>query len=671
MLDITNFLRMKMKKLTLPLLLLLLNPNVFADEDVIVVSAGKIEQKLEDSIEQIQVISEEKIKESGAKTLTEAVKNLPGVTVKTAGAGNPTDSISMQGFDSDYVKILIDGIAVSGDIGGSTAVFQIPVEDIDHIEVVQGVSSALYGSDAMGGVINIITKKQKQEFEGVKIHGSLNEEFSYSIYKDLRNYTAGNLSAAGENFSGGITGSFDYAPGVKKSEYYALSGGYVDYYETAKKSLTFLRGNVDYKNDLGSIGLYGTFANGKQLSNYTAVGFSTGSTMEYDTKRIEGGIKGEYNYDSNLSFSGFSSVKKFILNTDYDVKAGDDSKLTDTDSDFFDFESEIRSSWKMNDSNNFLFGLNGNLETINGDSFEEREKQFLLSFFSQDTIKIGERFSLVPGFRFDFSPKMENADASFMLTPKLSLRFDATDSTILRFSYGMGYKTPTLKQKYWAFRHSYSSGEGNFWLYGDPNLKSEKSQSFNLGIEQNILNLAKLNVSTYFNYVTDMIDSVVADSVSVPQIRKYVNVDKAMTYGGEISFSTNLDRFEGKISYSYTNAKQDENGEWVDMALRVNHRLSCNVGYLIPKIETKVSVTAEWNSKQLLKVNSEEYTPDYFMTGICISKKFLDEKLEFYFRADNILNNLNFKNGTDGQNQKEYFGLNAGTIFALGGRIKL
>lgn len=151
----------------------------FSDDDVIVVSAGKIEQNVEDASEKVQVISSEEIQDSGAKTLSEAVKNLPGVTVKGASGGNPVDSISMQGFDSSYVKILVDGVAVTGDLGGSTAVFEIPVEMIDHIEVVQGASSALYGSDAMGGVVNIITKKAEGEGGETTFHANLNEEFSY------------------------------------------------------------------------------------------------------------------------------------------------------------------------------------------------------------------------------------------------------------------------------------------------------------------------------------------------------------------------------------------------------------------------------------------------------------------------------------------------------------
>lgn len=651
-------------------------PQSSDDEDVIVVSAGKIEQSASDAVEKVQVITSEEIQTSGAKTLTEAVKSLPGVTVKNASAGNPTDSISMQGFDSDYVKVLVDGIAVSGDIGGSTAVFEIPVEDIDHIEVVQGASSALYGSDAMGGVINIITKKTKPEYDGVKLHGSLNEEFSYSIEKDWRNYTAGSISASGENLSAGLTGSFDYAPGVKDETYYALAGGDIEYYKTPKKRLSFLRGTADWRDDWGRLGAYGLFANADQVSNYTAA-YSANATMEYDTKRFEGGLSGEYNYDSNITFSGFSSGKVYLLDTTYErgeTIVTTDDEPTEKDSDFIDWESELRSSIKAGDFNTVLVGLNGNLQTINGDNFDSREKQLLLSLFAQDTLNLfDEKVQVVPGFRFDFAPKVNDADATFMATPKLSLKYNPTETTAIRFSYGMGYKTPTLKQKYWEFTHNYASGSGNFILYGNPDLDPEKSQSFNLAVEQNVLNLFKINASGYFNYIIDMIDSVVTDASSDPQIRTYKNIDKAMTFGGDVSLETKLDRFSGKVGYAYTGAKQKENGEWVDMALRVTHRISGSVGYLIPLAETKLTVNAEWNSRQLVEAGGDEYTPDYFMLGANLSKMFWNDKLELYARADNILNNRHFYKGTisTGRNsQRQYYGLYAGTTFSLGGRLK-
>lgn len=655
----------------------------FSDDDIIVVSAGKIEQSIDSAVEKVEVISSEDIQTSGAKTLSEAVKNLPGVTVTGASAANPVDSISMQGFDASYVKILVDGIAVSGDIGGSTAVFEIPVEMIDHIEVVQGASSALYGSDAMGGVINIITKKTTRDAKNddslltagdITFSANLTEEFSYMKSGNWRNYTSGTLSGRGEHLSGSLTGSYDYTPGAKDSAYYALAGGYLNYYETPTKRLGYLRGTLDWSDGWGKLGAYGLYASSDQKSNFTAAGFNTGTTMEYATDRMEGGISGEYKYDNTLSFSGFTAVKQYLLDTIYDVQAGSSSSVTDTASSFIDWESELRASYQATDMQQFLFGVNGTLETINGDSFTEREKQLLLSLYAQDTLTLFDgSLSLVPGFRADLAPAMGDSDTQYMLTPKFSVRYAPFDQTVIRFSYGMGYKTPTLKQKYWVFYHNYASGEGNFILYGNPDLKSEKSQSFNLSLEQKLGSSIKLEAGGYFNYVKDMITSVVTDASSSPQIRTYENVDKAITYGANAGVSYKYSRFDAKLGYAYTVAKayNDDTDEWEDMTLKVTHSINASAGCMIPVVEAKLSINGQWNSKQLITQGGSDYTPDYLMLSATLSKLFWEERVEAYVRGDNLLNNKSFTDGTDGTTQEDYYGLYDGITVSVGARIKI
>ena len=135
------------------------------EDDVIVVDAEKIEQKIDKSVEQKRTITNEDIQKSGSKTVGEALKTLPDVAVSAATAGNANESVTMQGLGNGYVKIMIDGVSVSTDISGSTPIFQIPVENIERIEVIKGADSVLYGSDAMGGVINIITKREQTDSE--------------------------------------------------------------------------------------------------------------------------------------------------------------------------------------------------------------------------------------------------------------------------------------------------------------------------------------------------------------------------------------------------------------------------------------------------------------------------------------------------------------------------
>lgn len=644
-----------------------------SDDDVIVVSGSAVEDsELQKTTEQIKVVSAKEIKESGAKNVSDVLRTVPEVTVNAQSSANSAETISMQGLSSEYVKILIDGIAAGTDIDGSTSVFNLPVEDIERIEVISGAGSVMYGSNAMGGVVNIITKKTKNEYDEIKFHFNLADEASFSPATfNWRNYASGGFSVAGENLSGNLSASYDYAPGKESTTWDALAGT-IKFYESTKKTLAFLRASAEWKDDWGKLGAYGLFNDSYQIGNFTKTGYDKGSTLDYDTNRIEGGINGQYIFDSNLNFTAFSSVKTYNLNTTYEVKAGANSSSASTKSNSLNWESDVRVNWKFASFNEIVFGLNAIFDTIDGNSFTQRKSESQFSAFAQDTMKFfDDKIHIVPGARFTFAPGNDGEESLMQAVPNLGFRFVPNQNTTLKFSYGMGYRIPSLRQKYWVFRHNYAPGSGNFILYGNPNLKAEKSHGINFSVNQNIFNLFALSFSSYFNYINDLIDSVVTDATSSPQIREYQNVDKAITYGASISVNADFNDFEFKIGYAFTQAKSFSayKNEWLDLALRSVHRITASAAYLIPVLETKIGVNGEWNSPQILSTGSNLKTPDYFMISASLSKKFFDEKFELYFRGDNLLDNFNFVNGTNGDNQKTYYGLNDGRTFTLGARF--
>ncbi len=645
-------------------------------DDVIKVTANRVEDEIpqEKQTQHIKVVSAEEIKESGSKTVSDVLRSVPEITVNAQSSANPTETVSMQGLSSEYVKILVDGIAAGTDIDGSTSISSIPVEDIERIEVISGAGSVMYGSNAMGGVVNIITKKAKNEYDGVKLHFNLGDEFSFSPQtKNIKNYTSAGLSVAGEKLSGNVSSSFDWNPGKQKSSWDALSQDYIDYYESTKKNLAFVRAGGEYTDEWGKLGAYALYNSSYQICNFTKTGYDKGSTMEYSSSRLEGGINGKYIFDSNLNFTAFSSVKNYTLDNTYNVSAGSYSSSKKTQSASTNLESDFRTNLKVGSFNEILFGLNVLFDTIDGNTFDEKKSQWQFAGFAQDTIKIlDEKLSIVPGARFTVSPGNDGEKTLMQAVPNLALKYEAGENTTLKLSYGMGYKIPSLRQKYWIFRHNYAPGSGNFILYGNADLKPEKSHAFNFSTDTKILNILSVSSSAYFNYILDLIDSIVTDAQSSPQIREYQNVDKAITYGAGLNIAIDLDRLSAKAGYTFTTAKSydTENGEWLSMALRSAHRITASASYKIPVLEAKLSANAEWNSPQLLTTGGSLKTPDYFMAGATLSKLFFADKLELYTRVNNLFNNLNFKNGTNGETQKTYYGLEDGTTLTLGSKLK-
>ena len=166
-------------------------------EDVIVVTtASGFQQKIEDAAATISVVSREQLEDKAYRDVTDALKDVPGVVV--TGGGSSSD-ISIRGMDPKYTMILVDGKRVASretrpnsDNSGIEQGWLPPLTAIDRIEVVRGPMSSLYGSDAMGGVINIITRKAQGEW-----HASVRTDATITESKDSGNTGQGSFFAAG------------------------------------------------------------------------------------------------------------------------------------------------------------------------------------------------------------------------------------------------------------------------------------------------------------------------------------------------------------------------------------------------------------------------------------------------------------------------------------------
>jgi outer membrane receptor for ferrienterochelin and colicins len=244
----------------------------------------------------------------------------------------------------------------------------------------------------------------------------------------------------------------------------------------------------------------------------------------------------------------------------------------------------------------------------------------------------------------------------------------------------MGYKTPSLKQSYWFFFHP---APNNFLLIGNPNLKPETSHGFNASADYQVTKKFTASIAGYFNYVYDMIIDYISDenpgaapgtsgeTQSYIYTRGYENVGEAITTGGDLSLRYTGERLKLSGVYNLTIAKgyDEDEDAYVDLAGKVPHQVTLTAGYTIPVIETDVSLRSNWNAPRLHSID-EGHTPDYLMVSLRISKFFFGKKLEVYGGVQNLLNNIHFIEGTDGESQRDYFGLRDGIIFSLGGIFK-
>jgi outer membrane receptor for ferrienterochelin and colicins len=632
---------------------------------VLVVTGAKVEQDISETVEAVEVITGEEIARMGAKNVAEVMQNIPGIVIYD----HPQSTVMMQGFEGAYVKVLIDGMEITGDVGGATPVSMIPVSDVERIEIVRGASSVLYGSDAMGGVINIITKKA----EPGRLSASLRQE----IASNLRYYGEGFAGYDNKRFGLSAGGSFDWDKG-KISKKRNNMGENIGIYDVPGIRLGAVRGKGVWHHSGGDLEIFGSW-----MDTLQEVSADIDNGYDFMYTKLEGGLNGSYRFSDLAMLDGFFSYRRL----DYTADRHSYTFKTTTpyaESLFQDLEGELRFSWDPVISHALLFGVNAKREALESDAFEGEKFYVLLSAFAQDTWNIGgaDKFRIVPGLRFDLRPPSASGeDPVYKVSPKLSLRYDPLESLTLRLAYGMGFKTPTLKQNYWVFFHP---SPYNFLLIGNPSLKSESSHGINASADWRITGELAASAGVYFNYVYDLIDDYISDESPGARLnasgqmqnfiytRGYRNVGRAITTGGDLSLRYNGRRINASAAYSLIAAKEyvEDRDRYIDLAGRVPHQINLAASWKIPVIETTFRLSANWNAPQLVSFDDDTWTPDFLMTSLRVSKFFFKERLEVYGGVRNLLNNVHFLEGSGGETQKEYYGLRDGIIFFAGGYFK-
>ena len=489
------------------------------DLNEVVVTGTKSEKTIKNVPVLTQVISARKMLELGITNVTDALQNMvPGLNVSHFGT---QVSVTLQGMDAKYVLFLIDGERIAGEINGDIDYSMLNLENIDHIEVIKGASSSLYGSNAIGGVINIITKKINEPFDA-KLYSR------YSKYNEI--YAGGSIGlkkgiiGSRTSFNYSHTDGYDITPGSPhdwtQNPYYSYSINqkfeiipsshislvpYFTYYQ-------FERGNVsarpahDLYTDLNA-GLKGQYYFGKQSLDFSY-------------------YRDRYNTYNVLE----------LLNNKRDTAS-------------YDFIQTLRAqgNFHLSDNNSLTAGVEYNYERL----FSTRVSGGLKSaaeevFYLQEDIRFGEQWDLIAGMRAS-----HHSNYGLNAAPKVSLMFKQGFLNI-RASAGTGFRSPALKELYFNFDHF-----GEFFIIGNPQLKPESSKYISESVEFS-KPWNNSSVTVYRNVLSNMItDRWLSDSVQLT--RQYENVASASVYG--IDFISKQKIFKGlwlSAGYSYVNSHDNE-----------------------------------------------------------------------------------------------------------------
>lgn len=465
------------KKTLLALALLSLGStaSVWAEEEIIdldpvIITANRYEEKKSEANADISVVTAKDIEEKHYDSVAEAVKNVPGVTLQTRGLGQNFYSNRIFINGSSNIVVLVDGVrrntnGVAGSDSGLAAMSMVNMDSVDRIEVVKGSAGTMYGADAEGGVINIITKKPKEN----KVDTTLTTSFGNNVQRNFNLYNEGKQGNIFWTVEAGHEGSGDYKDGWGRkvvshvsSDQYNVKLGY-DLGNNSDITFNYSKVDTDYTRPNA-----GTNDTARDKGNKTVDSLN----LQYKAK-ISDSVnnllilyRNKTSFNDNYNFAGdpenMAGVRYPAGNWQMDMKTtGISDQVTYSEGKHnvvggFDWrKDEVTKSVTYYPSSQ---GTTASDDGLKGKSLTDT------SFFVQDKYEFNNQWNLTAGARFSHNSAYGNHT-----TPSITVGYKANDKTNYYVSYRQYFVAPTLY-------HLYS-------IYGSPDLDPEKGYTYEFGVD--------------------------------------------------------------------------------------------------------------------------------------------------------------------------------------------
>lgn len=583
--------------------------------DAVVVTATRTENDVKNVPASTQIITSSDIKKSGATNLRDAITDFANITMtkKVRGGGH---EIIVRGMSTDKSLIMVNGHRVANEadgsgLGNANALDRINVDNIEKIEIVKGPSSALYGSEAMGGVINIITKSSK---EAEVRTGLVNSSEDFTNWWHLDSGEIGKFSATldmrfnkirrdGDDTdflsdSFGTAQTYNFNANYHFNDHNYLNF-YVDHYtQNLKRDLyTHKRDNikVDFPEKMGSMlgqtSMTGEGSMEDALANYHYKQQTYGLSWNGKTARNDWQIqtylskfdwKSDIRYsDSGMQFKGhvpaglpinpmtermWDSIFKGFMVGD----SGEYKNDVNVNSNKI-FVIEGRNSTKINDNHRITYGAEYIKNTVKGTNFgddnqfgvthigsvskngvtkEISEKEIdTYAAYLQDEINYGKWF-IVPAIRYDHH---ENFGSH--TSPKLGLTYKANDTFRVKANYGKGFKAPTIQNLYCKLV-THMGQAGIITVNPNANLRPETSNSWDVGVEKEWG-----KISTSLVYFDTKLENMITTEKIVDKIYRCINVGNVRVKGIEHTLGYELNpMWKFKVNSTWLDAvNKDKN----------------------------------------------------------------------------------------------------------------
>lgn len=694
---------MKKMNIVATLALLATTANAFADEvakndtstfggihqlDQVVVTGNGHRERLRNSTTPVSVLTATDMAKTGVTDFQTALTRLmPNVQFAPSSMGS---YIRLNGLGNKYILILVNGQKVIGDMSGNVDLNQINMGAVKRIEVLDGAASALYGSDAIGGVINIITDQPKDNLFKVTsdtrigAKGQLTENVGLDLnHKWISSFTRFSHNEQSSFRNNNLEYVGDAPEGETQKSLQPLVVGFNQNFVSQRLELRPMKG----------LSLYGEGSYNYKLTDRPRKVKGWASGFDYDmrfkTMRWTAGAQYTFNPDHILNVDFLSH--NFRYGNEYRTQVVSRGKVTHEVGDYSQSKKQQLYDLNVKSTNHFykgsttIIGAEYKNDFLNATSGDVDRHVYNLSGFLQHDTRLLEGLSATAGVRFDHNEAFGNH-----FTPKVALLYKLGGIS-LRANYAMGFRAPGLDELYY---HYYKSNMGGrpVVTFGNSALDPEKSNY--VGVTAGYGNsLFSVEVTGFANFIDDMIvrDRVNIDDDAREMLKKafpddindetfasltsynhYMNSDKGIIRG--VSAGLNVYPLNGltfSANYAYVNGKTKTAGEWIGLERTVRNTVTVVANYVHTwwdKYTFNVNLNGRMQGKTCYP--GYEDAPGYGVWNLNTSHNIVVNKhlaLEPSFGIDNLFNQVDRRiDWTD----RRYANYSAGTSFVFGLKVK-
>ncbi|GAB4195726.1 MAG: hypothetical protein OHK0013_02220 [Sandaracinaceae bacterium] len=492
------------------------DPDDIEDEGLaledVVVTATRTETDADDTVARVEVVTRAQIERSGARDVGELLEETPGIVVTRSFRG---DAIQLGGLDPEYTLILVDGDRAPGRVGGGIDLGRYTLENVERIEVLRGPGSALYGSDAIGGVVNILTRRSTRPFE---LEGNVQAGWGEGAILDLGvmgGFVEGPVGAR-------ATAGYHASEAFRRGESTTTAGSAREQWDVgARARIDAGDVELDARADYVVRRLAGVDANANgAVFDRVQLG-----------EQLQTALGARYRPASRTQLSARASYALFreqFLNDQRGAQALDEVQ----DNREHLGQLTLQLDHGVGD-HRLTVGYEHLAQLLESERLVSNGRRTRIAPYVQDdwtVIDDDVRLVLVVGARFD-------ADSQFgtALSPRVGVRFEPVPQLVLRASYGMGFRAPSFQELLLRFENP-SVG---YVVNGNPELGPERSHGVDVAAEWTPVRELVLTAAYYRNDLEGMIAPVtVSDDPVSGTLFSYANLDRAYTQGLEARFAT-------------------------------------------------------------------------------------------------------------------------------------